>query len=204
MFICVELENMNIKIETQKRLEDFIRRVDYMRSLSYFEGKNNIVGFEARKVGDKWQVDFYQPNDEKRDALLFNIRLFIQDKDDISIRRLVELYDDPGISTKWKKEHEHYRRELNERLDRIAVEGKKGKLTHRDVLDMFLYGKFGHRDEDDRSYKMYQKWITDETEFEIMHNTFHTVLVWVLAVVINISIVSREELQRHGISISPS
>lgn len=195
---------MTIKPETQKRLEDFVKRVDYVRSLSYFEGGEEIVGFELKKVGDKWQADFYQPSDEKRDALLFNIRLFIQDKDDISLRRLVELYDDPGISSVWKEEHEHYRKELNKRLDRIAAEGKKGKITHRDVLDMFLYGKFGHRDEDDKSYKLYQEWITDKNEFEIMHNTFHTVLVWILAVVINISVASREELQRHGILISAS
>lgn len=201
--ICVELKIMAIKTETHKRLEDFIRRVDYVRSLSYFEGEDNVVGFEAKKVGDEWQVDFYQPNDEKRDSLLFNVRLFIQDKDDISIRRLTELYDDPGISDKWKEEHKSYRRELNERLERIAVEGKKGKITYRDVLDMFLYGKLGHRDEDDKSYKMYQKWVSDETEFEIMHNTFHMVLVWILAVVVNISIASKEELQRHGISILP-
>jgi hypothetical protein len=195
---------MTIKPETQKRLEDFVRRVDYVRSLSYLEGKDKIVGFELKKVGCKWQADFYQPSDEKRDALLFNIRLFIQDKDDISLRRLVELYDDPGMSDQWKKEHEYYRKELNERLDRVAAEGKKGKITHRDVLYMFLYGKFGHRDEDDKSYKMYQKWVTDNTEFEIMHNTFHAILVWILAVVINISVASREELQRHGITISSS
>lgn len=195
---------MAIKPETQKRLEDYIKRVDYVKSLSYLDGKDKIVGGEMKKVGDKWQVDFYQPTDENRDALLFNIRLFIQDKDDISLRRLVELYDDPGISDLWKKEHEHYRRELNERLDWIAAEGKKGKITHRDVLQMFLYGKFGHRDEDDKSYKMYQKWITDDAEFEIMHNTFHTILVWILVVVINISVASREELQRHGITIESS
>jgi len=200
----VELSSMTIKPETQKRLEDFIKRVDYVRSLSYLEGKEKIVGFKVNRMEDKLQADFYQPSDEKRDALLFNIRLFIQDKDDISLRRLVELYDDPGISNQWKKEHEHYRKELNERLDRVAVEGKKEKITHRDVLYMFLYGKFGHRDEDDNSYKLYQKWVTDENVFKILHNTFHTILIWILAVVINISAASREELQRHGITISSS
>lgn len=195
---------MTIKPETQKRLEEFIRRVDYVTKLSNLDGKEKIAGAEAKKVGDKWQVNFFQPSDEKRDALLFNIRLFIQDNDDISLRRLTELFNDPEISEQWKKEYEHYRGELNERLDWIAAEGPKGKITHRDVLDMFLYGKFGHHDQDDRSYKLYQKWITDETEYELTHNTFHTVLIWILTVVINISVASRKELQRHGIAIPSS
>jgi hypothetical protein len=121
--------------------------LEYIRTFSYLEAKDEIAGFEVQKVGDKWQVDFYQPSDEKRDALLFNIRLFIQDKDDISLRRLTDLYDDPGISNSWKSEYEHYRKELNERLERVVAEGSKGKITHRDVLDMFLYGKFGHHDQ---------------------------------------------------------
>lgn len=194
---------MTIKPATQKRLEDFIRRVDYIRSLSYFDGKDNIAGFETKMVGGKLQVDFYQPSDEKRDALLFNFRLFIQDKDDISLRRLVELYDDPGISDFWKNEHKHYREKLNEWLGFVVVEGQEGQITNRDVLDMFLYGKFGHRDEDDKSYKMYQKWVNNEVEFEITHNTFHTILISILAIIINISIASREELQRHGIAFLP-
>ena len=145
-----------------------------------------------------------QPSDEKRDALLFNIRLFIQDKDDISLRRLADLCDDPGISDQWKKDYNHYREELNDRLEWVAVEGPKGKVTHRDILNMFLYGKFGHHDRDDRAYKLYKKWITDENVYEIMHKTFHTVLIWTLAVIINISSVSKKELQRHHIDSNVS
>jgi len=189
---------MTIKSETQKRLEEFIKRVEYIRSLSYLDGKDKIVGGDAKKVGDKWEINFFQPSDEKRDALLFNIRLFLQDKDDISLRRLTELYDDPEISDQWKGEHEHYRKELNTRLDRVAVHGPKGKLSHRDILNMFLYGKFGHHDQDDKSYKLYNEWITNNN-YEIMYNTFHAVLVWILAVITNISVASREELQRHGV-----
>jgi hypothetical protein len=193
-----------LRTETIERLQEFIKRAEYIRTFSYLEEQDRIAGFEIKKVGDKFQVDFYQPSDEKRDALLFNIRLFIQDKDDISLRRLTDLYNDPGISDQWKKELEHYRKELNDRLEWIATEGPKGKISHRDVLNMFLYGKFGHHDQDDRAYKLYKKWITDENEYEIMHNTFHTILVWILAVIINISVVSKKELQRHNIkNIAP-
>jgi hypothetical protein len=186
-----------IKPETRKILEAFIERVEYIQSLSYLDGKDSIAGFNSIKVGDKWQVEFYQPSDEKRDAVLFNIRLFLQDKDDISIRNLSKL-DDPGISNQWKQELKVYRQELNDRLDRIAAEGPKGNITHRDVLNMFLYGKFGHQDQDDHSYKLYKKWVKNETEYEILHNSFHKILIWILVIVTNISIASKEELQRHS------
>ncbi len=183
-----------IKPETRNRLEEFNKRVEYIRTLSYFNGGKNTVGFEIKEAG---KIDFYEPNDEQRDALLLNVRLFLQDKDDISIRRLTDLFDDPGISSEWKKEYELHRKELNKRLDWVAVEGLKGKITHRDILDMFLYGRFGHHNQNDRSYKLYKKWVTDENTYAIMHNTFHKILIWVVAIISNIAVMNREELQRH-------
>ncbi len=114
-----------IKSETRNRLEEFNKRVEYIRTLSYFNGGKNTVGFEIKEAG---KIDFYEPNDEQRDALLLNVRLFLQDKDDISIRRLTDLFDDPGISSEWKKEYELHRKELNKKLDWVAVEGLKEKL----------------------------------------------------------------------------
>jgi len=181
---------------SRKRLEDFVERVEYLQSLSYLENANDLVGGKITQVDGKWQVEFYQPNDEKRDALLFNLRLFVQDKDDISIRRLAEQYSDPDISDKWKQEHHSIRNELNTRLDRIAAEEPKGKITYRDVFYMFLYGQLGHHDEDDTYRRLFQKWVTGKTKWEILHNTFHDTIVWILAAIINISLASKEELKR--------
>lgn len=184
--------------ESQKRLEEFIKRVEYIKTLSYFENQKEIVRVSARRVGDKWETDFYQPDDEKRDALLFNLRLFIQDKDDISIGRLTELYSDPEISNEWKYQHENIRKVLNSRLDEVVGEGARGKFTYRDVLSMFLYGKLGHVDQDDRSYKLFQKWVTDETEWAIMHSIFHETLLHVIEAIMNISRISKDEIQRSN------
>ena len=181
---------------SRKRLEDFAERVEYLQSLSYLENANDLVGGKITQVDGKWQVEFYQPNDEKRDALLFNLRLFVQDKDDISIRRLAELYSDPDISDKWKQEHHSIRNELNTRLDRIAAEEPKGKITYRDVFYMFLYGQLVQHDEDDAYRRLFQKWVTGKTQWEILHNTFHATIVWILAAIINISLASKEELKR--------
>ncbi len=163
--------------ESKKRLEDFIERADYIESLSYLDGGEEIVGFKGKKVDGKLEVEFFQPGDEVRDALLFNIRLFIQDKDVISLRRLQDLYTDEGISNEWKEYVQEFRNELNARLNRIAAEGPKGKLTHRDVLDMFLYGSLGHKIPNDKARKLYEKWITDDIQYELLHNTFHTVCI---------------------------
>lgn len=180
---------------SRNRLAEFIRRADNIESLSYLENRENLIGGNFEKTEDG-EVNFYQPNDEKRAALLFNLRLFVQDKDQISIRRLTELFDDPGFSQEWKDEIRLIRSDLNERLQRIAAEGDKGKIAHRDVFNMFLYGSLGHHDPRDRAYQLYELWVTDETEFEILHNTFHVVLVWIITAIMNISRASKEELAR--------
>lgn len=188
-----------MKPETKKRLEDFIERAEHIRSFSYFDGKDKIVGFEIKEVNGEQQIDFYQPSDEKRDAILLHLRLFLQDKDDISLRKLADLTNDPDLSSKWKDEYEKIRKVLNIRLDEIVTDGRKGRLTNRDILNMFLFGKIAHNNPNDESNKLYQKWITDDTEYEILHNTFHVVLIRLLTAILNISSASKEELQRHNI-----
>ncbi len=186
-----------MKPETQKRLEDFIERAEKIRSYSYLEGNDDIVGFTLNKVGDKWQADYYQPSDEQRDALLLHLRLFIQDKDNISLRKLADLCDDSELSEKWKTEFKFQREILNFRLDQLAAESKTEKLTYRDILNMFLFGKIAHDNPNDEANKLYKKWVASEIAYKDMHNTFHEVIIWLLTAILNISSASKEELQRH-------
>lgn len=182
--------------ESKRRLEEFVKRAEYIRSLSYLENGEHIVGGKITEIDGKPRVDFFQPDNEKRDALLLNLRLFVQDKDDISLRRMTELYDDPGVTDLWKRGHNYERTLLNLRLGQLAAEGPKESITYNDVFQMFLFGERGHFDQDDKAFKLYQKWVTDQTEWEILHNTFHETLLWVLRAILNISVVSKEELQR--------
>lgn len=186
-----------MKPENKKRLEDFVERAEHIRRFSYFEGKDRMVGFEVKEIYGEQQIDFYQPSDEQRDAILLHLRLFLQDKDGISLRKLEDLTNDDGLSDKWKDEYKEIRKVLNIRLDEVVADGQKGKLTNRDILNMFLFGKIAHNDRNDESNKLYQKWITNDTEYEILHNAFHVVLIQLLTTILNISSVSKEELQRH-------
>jgi NurA-like 5'-3' nuclease len=187
-----------MKPESRKRLEDFVERAELIQTYSYFENSENIVGFQIKKVGDKWAVDFHQPAREQTDALLFNVRLFYGGKDDISIRRMAELCDDPDISDNWKSEFEAIRKNLNERFDMVTIESPEGTITYRDIFEMFLYGSLGHRTEKDKAYKIYQKNVTSKTARAIMYNTFHETIIFLSTAVINIGKASKDELQREN------
>jgi hypothetical protein len=189
-----------MKPELKKRLEDFVERAELIQTYSYFKNSENIIGFELRKVGDQWQVDFSQPDREQTDALLFNLKLFYDGKDDISIRRMAELCDDPEISQSWKSKFETIRQQINERFDMVAAEGPEETITYRNIFEMFLYGSLGHRAEKDRAYKMYQKTVTSETARAIMYNTFHDTVVWLSGAVINIGRATKEEVRRANSS----
>ena len=182
--------------ESRARLQDFLERASHVESLSFMDKRERIADCRLRREGDSWQAEFFHPTDEQRDALLFNLRLFIQDKDDISLRRLTELYDDPDISAEWKREHAEFRGELKRRFDRVAAEGPKGVLRHEDLFRMVLYGALAHRDADDASFQQYRIWVTNEDERAIIHDSFWQVVVWILATVINIARISQRELAR--------
>jgi len=182
-------------LNNRKRLEDFITRVDEIQNYSYFDDGENIVQIRCSTVNGEDKVEYSQPNKEKTDAILFNLRLFVQNKDDISIGRLSELCMDTEISDKWKKEYTAIRDNLNNKLDTMAAEGLMGTINYRDILDMYLFGKLGHRSEKDHSYKLYKKWVTNEDADKMLYNAFHTVIIWILDAVISISRISKSELK---------
>jgi hypothetical protein len=184
--------------DTRKILEDFVERSESIQASSYLNNSQDIIGLEARVQDGEWQIDFHQPGQEPTHALLFNLRLFVGNKDDISIGRLAEMLAVPDISDNWKSEYQAIRKQLNDKLGMVAAEGAKGTITYRDVFDMFLFGALGHRSQKDRAYKLFQKWVTDDTEWVILYNTFHETVIWVVAAVINIGKATKEELQRHS------
>jgi hypothetical protein len=187
---------VTMRPDSRRRLQAFVARVDEIETYTVFEKRDNIAGLRAHEVDGQWVIDSYGPSREQLAAVLHHLRVFYR-RDDISIGRMEELYDDPDVSEAWKTEHRRWRAELNARLDRVAAEGDaRGVLTHRQVLDMFLYGRLGHFREQDEGYRRYDTWVTDETSRAILLDTFHEAVIWILAIVHNIAVASREELTR--------
>ena len=124
--------------------------VDEIETDSIFE-KAQMVECRIHEEEGQLVVAYDGPSTEQLNAVLLRLRLFVR-RDDLSVARMAELYDDPGVSETWKVDHRRWRRALNDRLDRVAAEGVRGVLTHGQVLDMFLYGRLGHLKQDDTAY----------------------------------------------------
>jgi hypothetical protein len=188
------MRSAGVRPDSERRLRAFVARVAKIESYPYFKGGTNISGCTLRRVDGDWVAEFHAPPDHDTDAVLLHLRLLVQN-DDISIGRLAELYTDLGISEAWKKEHEHWRAILNQRLDDRYAEGPQGFLTYRDVLKMFLYGDAAHYREKDEAYQLRAKWIRSEEERALTADTFQQVIIWILAVAHNIAVASRVELR---------
>ena len=108
--------------ETRTRLEAFVARVDQLRSYSILKDPAHVARLTVRWHGENPEIEFQHPTDEATDAALLHIRVLIQ-RDDISIGRMAELYDDPGLSDEWKQEHGRMRDWLN---GRFTAKGTRG------------------------------------------------------------------------------
>ena len=87
--------------------------------------------------------------DEIRSSVL-TIRLFYQDKDRISIRKISALINALTIDQQIKDEYALWRSELNDYLDTpasIKFDLGNGPITRRFLFETFLYGFYAHLEE---------------------------------------------------------
>jgi hypothetical protein len=188
--------------DTRRRLEGLVSRIEEVERYPFFKGGANIAGGSYKRSEDRtWTAEFHGPEPHETDAVLLLMRMLVQ-RDDFSIGRLEELCEDPGLSDSWKEEYRQRRERLNRRLDEIHATGAKGTLTYRQVMHMFLYGRRGHFKGTDEGYKLYDIWVTNDRERQLLQDTFFQVVIWVFTTAINIARASREELARHPRQVS--
>jgi len=112
------------------------------------------------------------------------------------MRRMGELVVDPGISEEWRNSYERSAGWLRVRMGDTWAEGPKGRLSFRDAFDTELHGHRGHHRVNDPAFQNYQKWVTDDFERQNLENTFHQILIWIVAAAHNLAVASRRELAR--------
>jgi hypothetical protein len=98
------------------------------------------------------------PHEESIDAFLYTFRFFMIGNEEISFRRMPELYEQLPITEERKQRFRSGRDKLNSFLDsetnyRINEE----TLTYRHIMDTIIYGGLGHAN-DRRRVKEYEMW----------------------------------------------
>jgi hypothetical protein len=124
------------------------------------------------------------PSTDEIDAVVLTLRLFMQDKDRISVRNVGKLYESLPVSADLKKYYEMQRLNLNKYLDNRALINIGGdRPTKREILETFLYGELAHLDEAKR--QRYRTWVANPIaacmiEFEfvrVLHRFLRTLSV---------------------------
>ena len=130
------------------RLQLFNRKVDKLASFSLYEHvTSKATTAHVHWERDKgWEAVFEGPGVEALDATVLTLRQFMQDNDPVSLANMRRAYEDPRMPPDIREAFCDTTAKLNAFLDRdtnVAVEASR-KLTHRDVLNIFVYGGLAH------------------------------------------------------------
>jgi len=85
------------------------------------------------------------PDEGDIDAMALTLRFFVQDSDGISLRRIVELYEELPVEDRAREAARRARQSVNAYLDSpFPWVIQDEKLTYGRVFDSFLYGGLAH------------------------------------------------------------
>ena len=172
----------SVQLPIKKSIEQlslFIEKIEKLNSSSFVRSIaergsklkiscNMESGFlEVRKIG---------PDAEQIDAFVLTMRLFMQDNDNVSIRKIESLVKSLPVSSKLKDSFEKNRLNLNVRLDAPCwISINQDHPSNRVVLQTILYGDLSHVNW--RSRKRYLSWIEEPMGKEFVEYEFIGILL---------------------------
>ncbi len=149
----------------------FVSKTNELRSSSYlkFVSKNQLSVSLNAKVNEDNMIIVTHPDEDAIKSMILTLRLFIQDKDRISIRNIEGYMKDLGFNKDLIGKYERGRKNLNDFLDSIDVIYNNEALTYRKIIEVFFYGNFAHVDQ--KQYAIYKTWKSDNIFFEFKKNS---------------------------------
>lgn len=134
-----------------KRLERFNEKAEKLINLSF---SRNLRGSGLRiqsTRGEPVIATRTGPRGEQFDSFILTLRLFKQDNDQISIRKISECYESTLISEELSTQFSKSRANFNRFLDQNSTCTHNNKtFTNREILDIYLYGEYAHMNEEKR------------------------------------------------------
>ncbi len=185
------LQLFNLKVEKLGRS----RLVTYME-----ETGGTKLTFSGHRVDDggfEMTVEREGPDEEMVDAVTLTLRMFIQKKEPISLRKMATAYDHLPVSPSLKEQFRQIHEAINEALDSPTyVAFNEVKITNREVQDIFLYGELAHVE--DRKREVFETWRQMPALYCMLLNEFCTVIYRLISAVHairTINLAAIEELQ---------
>lgn len=154
---------------------------------------NNVASLRILIDKSGFSIKEPFPNIDSLRAFVLTFRFFIQDRDQISLRALEDITNDPGISTEWKESYRQIRREINNFLNskvRITSDGEQP--TYRQVQEAFLYGDLAHLNKRD----ILLRWRNDDDTYRFRQHDFRLSLLKCLEVISRLSQLCQYEVSR--------
>jgi len=184
-----------IKQDIMKKFNEFNKEAKDIFDLSFKDKlKNSGVKFSWSKDDSVFRSELRGPDDESIKAFCNDLRKFIQKNDSLRIEKLVPFYQSEVID---KKEREMFGKEMSS-IDKFLRSSSNHTInrknyTNKEILEIFLYGKFSHRTEG-------QKETHDHLEksplYLSLKNVFIQVLYRYLVLINNIVYVNHEVMKK--------
>jgi hypothetical protein len=123
----------------------FNEKTDRLFQLSYWSNAKHTRASVEFHQNTGWNSIFEGPNEEAIEAFVLTLRMFMQDNDNISLRKMRGFYENrfPGeLSSNFLDNCNCLNAFLDSPTNLSIEEGKQ--LTYRDILDIFIYGQYAH------------------------------------------------------------
>jgi hypothetical protein len=159
--------------DAERRLRTFnekAKRLNESRFLAAVRsGKTGYRWYTRPGVGLKAERNL--PDVEEIEAFVLTLRLFLQDRDGISVRAISVLYEQLPLPPGLLDEVRSVRNELNDFLDGMTPFILQGEhLTRRRVMETMLYGGLAHVDP--LKQPEYERWRRDDALFTAIEAEF--------------------------------
>ena len=134
---------------------------------------------------------------EEIEAYALTYRLFLQDNDSISLRRMSKLYASVAAVTSLLPRIEAVRSHLNAYLDsKSPIIWEKDHFTNRRIQDVFLYGGLAHTHA--KKSAEYAKWMNHEFMAIPIQSQFYDIVAVTTSAIFGVRRINLDALKLLG------
>jgi hypothetical protein len=152
-------------------------------------------------VGISWKqgnqlISHRGPSQESIKSYILTLRLFIQGNERISFKSMEKNFQRLTYNKELYNKFKDIKEALNKYLDSSSMFKINEEISHRQLMDTFIYGDLSHTNPEKR--KLYQSWMSHDIMGELMKNEFKQIIGKVLIAISIVNSLCKEILEKHN------